>query len=59
MTTCLEKSCSFGFTVRVFRDSERLSICVSASFPFGVDGRMLDLIVLIPDHYFSINFSRV
>ena len=37
------------FTVRVFR--ERLSVCVCAlSFPFGIEGRMWDVIVFIPDH---------
>ena len=38
-------------TVRVFR--ERLSICVCASFPFGFEGWMWDLIVLVPDHCLS------
>ena len=47
MTTCLGKRCSFSFTVHVFR--ERLSACVCASFPFGFDGRMWDLIVLVPE----------
>ena len=36
------------FTVHVLR--ERLSICVCPSFPFGFEGGMWDLIVLIPDH---------
>ena len=47
MTTCLGKSLSFGFTVRVFH--RRVSICVCSSFPFGFEGRMWDLVVLIPD----------
>ena len=47
MTTCLGKSYSFGFTVRVFH--RRVSICVCSSFPFGFEGRMWDLVVLIPD----------
>ena len=29
---------------------ERLLICVRASFPFGFDGGMWDLIVLVSDH---------
>ena len=49
--------------MRVFR--ERLSICacvracvcVCASFPFGFEGDMWDLIVLIPDHCLSIYSS--
>ena len=45
MTTCIIR-----FTVRVFR--ERLSF-LCPSFPFGCDGRVWDLIVLIPDHCFS------
>ena len=28
------------------------------SFPFGVEGGMLDVIVLIPDHRISIYFSE-
>ena len=37
--------------MRVFR--ERLSICICASFPFGFEGRVWDLIVLVPrvPHY--------
>ena len=42
-------------TVRVLRG--RLSICECASFPFGFEGGMLDLIVLIPDHCLSLNFT--
>ena len=34
--------------MRVFR--ERLSSCMCASFSFGFEGWMLDLIVLVPDH---------
>ena len=39
------------FTVRVFL--ERLSICMYASFPFGFEGGVWDLIVIVPDHCFS------
>ena len=53
MTTCLGKSCSFGILC-VFR--KRLSIFVCLSFPFGFEGGMWDLIILIPDHCLSIYF---
>ena len=45
MTTCLKKNCSFGFHSRVFR--QRLSVCLCASFRFGFDGGMWDLIVFL------------
>ena len=44
------KELSIWFTVRVFR--EHLSICVRASFHFGFEIEMWDLIVLIPSHAF-------
>ena len=31
--------------------------CMCPSFPFGNEGRMLDAIVLIPDHCVSVYFS--
>ena len=34
-----------------------LSICDCASFPFGFKSGLLDLIVLVPDHYLSFYFS--
>ena len=44
------------FIVRVFR--ERLSIfCVYPSFRFGFEGKMWDVIVLIPDSCLSIYFT--
>ena len=43
MTTCLGKSYSFV-------------LCVSF-FPFGFEGGMWDVIVLIPDHCLSIYFK--
>ena len=43
------------FTIRVFR--ERLSVCVCASFPFGFEGGMWELIVLVPGHYFPFYFA--
>ena len=38
------------FTVRVYRES--LSICVCVSFPFGFEGGMGILIALVPDQTF-------
>ena len=40
------------FTVRVFREGFTISVC--ASFPFGFDGGMWDLILLVPDHGISV-----
>ena len=45
MTTCLGKSCSFGCVSWAL-----VKFCVCSSFPFGIEGRMLDVIVLVPDH---------
>ena len=51
----LEEELFIRFTVRVFH--ERLSfLCVCPSFPFGFEGGMWDLLVLIPDHCLSIYF---
>ena len=47
MTTCLGKL-FIRFTARAFR--KLLSIYVFSYFPFGFEGRMWDLIVLLPDH---------
>ena len=41
-------------TARVFR--RRWSNFVCPSFPFGIEGRMWGVIVLIPDHCLSIYF---
>ena len=52
MTTYLGKSCSFGLR-------KLPSVYVFSYFPFGFEGRMWDLIVLVPDRclsfYFRIN----
>ena len=53
MTTYLGKSCSFGFS-RAFR--KLLSIYVFSYFPFGFEGRMLELIVSVSDHCLSFYF---
>ena len=42
--------------MRVF--SEGLSVCLCASFPFGFEGGMWDLIVLIPDYFLVIYFTQ-
>ena len=56
MTTCLGKSCSFGF-VRVFR--WRLSnFVICYSFPLGIKGRMW-VVIATPDHCLSIFFTVV
>ena len=36
---------------------ERLSICMSASFPFGFEGGMYDLIVLVLNHCPFLTFE--
>ena len=45
------------FTVRVFR--ERISTWVCASFPFGFNGGMWNLIVLVPDYCLSFYFVYI
>ena len=57
MTTFLGKSCSFGLCACLF--CKRYEFCVCASFPFGFEGGMWNLIVLIPDHCFPINLDEV
>ena len=49
MTTGLGRSCSFSCVY--FRG--RVSVCEFASFLFGFEGRLWDLIVLFPDHCLS------
>ena len=54
MTTCLGKSCSFGFLCQPL-----VSVCQSMCvlLPLLAFGSgMLDLIVLIPNYYLSIDF---
>ena len=50
MTTYLGKSCSFGLPRVPF---VMPSIYVFSYFPFGFEGRIWDLIVLVPDHCLS------
>ena len=33
-----------------------VKFCVCPSFPFGIEGGMLDVIVLVPDHCLSVYF---
>ena len=56
MTTCLGKSCSFGLLCVHFVNVYEF-VC-AVFFPFEFEGGMWDLIVLIPDHYFSIYFRQ-
>ena len=46
MTTCFGKSCLFHSACLAWA----LSICECASFPFGFEGGMGDLIVFVPDY---------
>ena len=48
MTTCLEKSCSFGLPRMLFVNFCQL---VSSYFPFGFEGMIWDLIVSVPDQF--------
>ena len=54
MTTYLGKSCSFGFPRVPFVNCRQFMY-----FPFGFEGRMWDLIVLVPDHCLSFYFLSV
>ena len=44
----IRKKTIIQFYVRVFQ--EHLSICMHASFPFGTEGEMWNLIVSVPGH---------
>ena len=37
---------------------ELVKFCLCPSFPFGIEGGMWDVIVLIPDHNLSIYFDE-
>ena len=56
MTTCLGKKLFIRFTARAFR--KLMLIYVFSYFPFGFDGRILDLIVSVPDHCLSFYFAQ-
>ena len=44
------------FNVVVFHKRLVVCVCVCASFPFGYEGGMWDVIVLVPDHCLSVYF---
>ena len=50
MTTCLGMSCSFGLLCAFFMGVVKFCVC---PFPLGIEGRLWDVIVLIPDHLTS------
>ena len=52
MTTCLGKSCSFGLLWVSF-----VNVYQFASFPYGFEGGVWDLIIFIPDHRLSFYFD--
>ena len=54
MTTCLGKSCLFGFLYVSFVN---VYYFVCDSFPFGFEFGMWDFVMLIPNHCLSIYFS--
>ena len=51
MTTCFGKNCSFGLLWSFVK------FYVCPSFPFGIEGGMWVVIVVIPDHCLSIYFT--
>ena len=53
----LGESCSFGLLCMSFVGVCQIRVC--SSFPFGIEGRMCVVIVLIPDHCFSIYFAYI
>ena len=56
MTTYLGKSCSFGLPrVPSVNCGQFMYLVISL---FGFEGRMWDLIVLVPDHCLSFYFSH-
>ena len=55
MTTCLEKSCSINCTCLSWA---LVKLCVCPSVPFGIEGGVKGVIVLIPDHCLSIYFIK-
>ena len=55
--TIWQRAAHSGFTVCVF--CECFSVCMCASFPFSFEGRMWELIVLVPDYCLSIVFVSI
>ena len=56
MTTCLGKSCSFGLLCLSFVTVYEF---VCASLPFGFEGAIGNLFVLIPDYCLSISSLQI
>ena len=57
MATCLGKCCSFGvLCVSFVNVYQILSNFMCPSLPFGIEGEMWDVIVLIPDHCLSFYY---
>ena len=54
MTTCMEKSCSFGLLPCL--SWAFVKLCVCSSLPIGKEGRKWDVIALIPVHCLSVYF---
>ena len=55
MTTCLGKS--VHLVNCTCRSWEVVKFCVCPSFPYGIEGGIWDVIVLIPDHCLSVYFK--
>ena len=55
MTTCLGEL-FIQFTASAFR--KLLLVYVFSYFPFGIEGRVWDLIVSVPDHCLSFYFGQ-
>ena len=57
MTHLFGKELFIRFTASAFRKLP--SVYVFSYFPFGFEGRMLDLIVSVPDHCLSFTFLLI
>ena len=57
MTTCLEKSCSFGLSRVPFVNCSQFMYLVISLLVF--EGKMWDLIVSVPDHCLSFYFDCI
>ena len=55
MTTCLGRAVYSVYCACLLWAF--VKFCVCPSFPFGIEGGMWDVIVLIPDHCLSIYFG--
>ena len=57
MTTCLGKSCSFGLPRVPFVNCCQFMYLVVS--PFGLEGRMWDMIASVPDHCLSFYLGNM